>query len=337
MTSQFIREAAESPAAIERLCRDGWPLLKAAAKRLRDGVPFAAINARGSSGYAGLFAKYLIEAECGVFAGHFAQSIVTAYRANPAMRGALFLSISQSGRSPDLVESADAARRGGAITIAIVNDEHSPLAAASEIVLPMLAGAETSTGATKSFIASLAIVLGLTAAWREEPAVEKIFRSLPEALSKATAQPVPEFEEVFASVSHTLTIGRGFGYAIAGEASLKFKELCGHHAEAFSAAELFHGPIAMADKSLGALVFDQCDATAASLRAASDAATCAGARVVTIRATNPPRGEPDRPFSAAARTIPLILTFYRHIDGLAHRLGRDPDRPNLIAKVTGTR
>ncbi|MGH7814824.1 MAG: SIS domain-containing protein [Candidatus Binataceae bacterium] len=312
-------------------------MLVDAAARLRTPPPFAVINARGSSGYAGLFAKYLIESECAVFAGHFAQSSVTAYHVRPALRGAWFLSISQSGQSPDLIESAAAARDAGALTMAIVNAPNSPLAAASEIELPMMAGTESSTGATKSFIAPLAIVLGLAAAWRAESPLEKTFRALPEALSKAAAECVPGFEETFAPAAHSFTIGRGFGYALAGEAALKFKELCGHHAEAFSAAEVLHGPIAMADKRLGVLAFDQLDATSESIRAASDSAVAGGARAIAIRAAPPPPGEPDRPFNAAARAIPLILTFYRHVEGLARRLGHDPDHPNLIAKVTGTR
>jgi len=327
----------ESPDAIARLCREGWPQIRELAARLRKPPPFIVINARGSSGHAGIFAKYLIESECGVFVGHYAQAITTAYHARISMPEVLFLSISQSGQSPDLIESAAAARDAGALTVAIVNDAQSPLAKASEIVLPMMAGAETSPGATKSFIASLSIVLGLVAAWRGEAGLETAFRQLPGMLAGASTRTLSDFDDTFTLATHSFVIGRGFGFALACEAALKFKELCGHHAEAFSAAEVRHGPIALAGQSLGILAFDQLDATSASIRAARDAATAAGALAITIV---PPGIEPmtrDRPFDAAARTIPLILTFYLHVERVARKLGRDPDRPNIIAKVTGTR
>jgi glutamine---fructose-6-phosphate transaminase (isomerizing) len=334
--SHFLSEALDSPDVVERLCNEAWPLLRETASRLREPPRYVVINARGSSGNAGLFAKYLIESECNVFVGHCAQSSVTAYGARIPMRGVLFLSISQSGQSADLVQSAIAARRDGALTVAIVNDARSPLAGASEIVLPMMAGTEASTAASKSFVASLAIILGLVAAWRGEPDHEETFRRLPAMLFEASTQAVRDFESALAAVPHRFVIGRGFGYALAEEAALKFKEVCGLNAEGFSAAEVRHGPIALANRSLGVLAFDQRDATSPSIREALAVATANGASPILIEPP-PARGpESARPFDAAARAIALTLSFYRHVESLARRIGRDPDRPDLITKITTT-
>src|SRR5665811_2032462 len=105
---------------------------------------------RGSSGHIGVYLRYLFEARLGLLGSAAAPSVVTAYQRPPDMRGALFVVVSQSGRSPDLVDATQMARKFGALTLAIVNDENSPAAAASELVLPIGAGTEHAVAATKT-------------------------------------------------------------------------------------------------------------------------------------------------------------------------------------------
>src|SRR6516165_11381214 len=141
--------------------------------------------ARGSSAHAATFAKHLIELRLGIPVAAAAPNIATVYRRALNLKGQLFLAISQSGRSDDLIETAAMARAAGAITAAVVNDAKSPLAEAAQIVLPLGAGTERSVAATKSFIASLAASLQLVALWVDDLAMRAAHARLPTRLAQA--------------------------------------------------------------------------------------------------------------------------------------------------------
>ena len=144
--------------------------------------------ARGSSAHAATFAKHLIERHLGLPVAAAAPNIASIYRRPLRLKGQLFLAISQSGRSDDLIETAAMARRAGALTVAIVNDPASPLAHESEIVLPLDAGPELSVAATKSFVASLAALLRFTAAWTKDTAMDSALMRLPDRLDAQALQ-----------------------------------------------------------------------------------------------------------------------------------------------------
>jgi len=141
---------------------------------------------RGSSAYAATFGKHLIERYLGLPVAAAAPSITTVYGRNLHLENQFFLAISQSGRSDDLIEAAASARAAGALTAAIVNDANSPLAATSDIVLPMAAGSELGVAATKTFIASLAVLLKLVAGWADEASLDAALNRLPKRLAEAT-------------------------------------------------------------------------------------------------------------------------------------------------------
>jgi len=109
-----------------------------------------------ASDTAATFAKYLLEIRLGMVTASVGPSVSSVYAASPNMQGALFFTVSQSGRSPDILRLAEVARSGGALTVAFVNEAASPLADLCEIVLPLNAWPEKSVAATKSVIASLA-------------------------------------------------------------------------------------------------------------------------------------------------------------------------------------
>src|SRR3954449_3667695 len=162
----MAREAAEAPQAGARLLAANRDACRALGERLRRSPPhFVVTCARGSSDAAATYAKYLIEIGLGVVVASVGPSISSIYGGRPKMRDALFLAISQSGRSPDLLTLAEAARADGALTVALVNDTASPLAGLCEVVLPLAAWPERSVAATKSYLASLAGVLQLVRHW----------------------------------------------------------------------------------------------------------------------------------------------------------------------------
>ena len=160
----MAREIAEVPAAAGRLLAR-TDVFAEIVERIEQAKPrIIVFCGRGSSGHVGVYLRYLFEARLGLLVSAAAPSVVTAYRRPPDMRGALFVVVSQSGRSPDIVTATQVARKFGALTLAIVNDENSPAAAASELVLPIGAGTEHSVAATKTVVLSMIAGAQLVAA-----------------------------------------------------------------------------------------------------------------------------------------------------------------------------
>jgi glucosamine--fructose-6-phosphate aminotransferase (isomerizing) len=295
--------------------------------------------ARGSSAHAATFAKHFIEHHLGIPVAAAAPSIVTVYDKRLNLDGQLFLAISQSGRSDDLVETATAARSAGAITAALVNDTESPLAASCEIVLPMAAGVEHSVAATKTFIGSLSAVLRLVAAWSDDAALADALDRLPDRLAASIELDWTAPLAALASAASLVTIGRGPTLAIAREASLKLKEICNLHAEAFSGAEFLHGPVALVSTRYPVLLFMPSDAAAPGLRRfAADLRR----KNATLLVAEPGEAAPGRlpalePDHSGTDAICLIQSFYVMAGRLAALIGTDVDQPRHLQKITRTR
>ncbi len=335
----MLAEAREAPAAAARAIAANGATCRALAARLVAKPPrFVVTCARGSSDSAATYANYLIELALGIVVASVGPSVSSIYGARLDMRDALFIAISQSGRSPDLLALAETARRDGALTVAIVNDETSPLAGAVEIVLAVQAGREQSVAATKSYLASLAAILQLVAAWRDDAALVRAVAELPEALEHAAAADWQAALPLLAGAEHLYVVGRGVGYAAAQEAALKLKETCGLHAEAISAAELMHGPLALAGPVFPVFAIGQDDAALPALRDLIATVAAQGAPVVTAA---PVSGWPGLTLPVArqhpfVQPIATIQSFYVLAEAAARARERDPDRPQHLRKVTET-
>jgi glucosamine--fructose-6-phosphate aminotransferase (isomerizing) len=267
-----------------------------------------------------------------------APSISSVYAARQDLRDCLFLAISQSGRSPDLLESARRAQTAGARVVALVNVEDSPLARLADHLFALDAGPERSVAASKSFIASLSAVLQLIAAWTDDSDLLAALDDLPDALARAWALDWSAAVGCLASVDNLFVIGRGLGLAVAQEAALKGKETCGMHAEAFSGAEVRHGPQALLGPAFPALLLIQDDETRAGMLELARDLVARQVRVLTAGATID--GAVPLPTANAhpvLQPVLLIQSFYRMVDALAHARGRDPDQPPHLRKVTETR
>jgi len=336
-------EFREAPAAVRRQARALAAPVTEFVFRLRQRPPKLVMTcARGSSANAAVFGKYLVERHLGIPVGAMAPSIATIYRRQLALDGALFLALSQSGRSDDLVESALMAKAAGALTAAIVNDPASPLATACDIVLPIEAGHETGIAATKTFVATLAALLRLVAAWSQDSkdsSLADAIERLPDRLSLAGELDWSEALRIHAPAGSLVTIGRGPTLAIAREAALKLKEGCDLHAEAFSGAEFLHGPIALVSPRYPIMIFAPTDAAAAGLDdLAADLARKGAAVLQAGQGRGPsmrlPALAPDHPDTDA---LCLIQSFYGFLIALADRRGTDLMTPRHLQKVTRTR
>lgn len=306
--------------------------------RLRGLKPrMVATCARGSSDHAATFAKYLIETHAGVLTASLAPSVASLYGAAPGLSDALVLVISQSGASPDLLASAEAAKRAGAFVLALVNAENAPMAAIADETLPLAAGEERSVAATKSYLASLAALIGLVAHWREDGPLCDALAEAPDLMQAAWALDWNAAVQALARADNLYVIGRGLGLGPAGEAALKLKETCGLHAEAFSAAEARHGPMALVRPGFPALLLAQRDAAGASVAefAADIAAAGATAFIAGADAVGATR-LPSLSAHAALEPLLMVQSFYRLAHDTALARGRDPDRPPHLRKITET-
>ena len=332
----MFAEAAEAPVAVARLVAANAQACARLGEALRADPPAMVVTcARGSSDHAATYAKYLIETATGVPTSSAALSVSSLYDMTPKLEGALFLAISQSGRSPDLLATAEAAKRGGARIVALVNDEASPLAELADVTLGLKAGPELSVAATKSYICALAAIAQLVGAWTQNGELNAALASLPDTLAEASRLDWSPAVESLRSARNLYVLGRGPGYAIAQEAALKFKETCGLHAEAFSAAEVKHGPMALVGKGFPVLIFAQRDQSEEGVLALAAQLAADGAQV--LLAGGPPSNLlPTLPAHPVLEPIVRIQGFYRMANALAVARGLDPDSPPRLKKVTET-
>jgi glucosamine--fructose-6-phosphate aminotransferase (isomerizing) len=332
------QEAAQAPDAVRDQLFANAELMESLGERLRQLAPRAVVTcARGSSDHAATFAKYLIETKLGVLTSSAAPSVSSVYDAKPNLNGALFLAISQSGASPDLLATTQSARDAGALVIALVNAQGSPLAQLAHHTVPLSAGPEKSVAATKSYIASLSAVIHLVATWARDRELSEALRRAPKLLERAWNLDWSAAVARLQPVNDLYVVGRGLGLGVAQEAALKLKETCGLHAEAISAAELRHGPMAIVRAGFPVLIFAQNDETrggvellASELAGRNAEVLLAGARVP--RATSLPT-EAAHP---VIEPMLIIQSFYRMANALSLARGLDPDRPPYLNKVTET-
>ncbi|MFK3969615.1 SIS domain-containing protein [Pseudomonas sp. NPDC087358] len=339
MNSKMLDEALASADVVRRQLDILEPRLMEVAERLRRSDPRVVLTvARGSSDHAASYFAYLTMQHAGVPVASLPMSVVTLHDSPMQVKGQPALAFSQSGQSPDLVGSLQKLRERGALSIALVNAQDSPLEQACEYTLPLSAGAELSVAATKSFIATLSASARLVAHWQRDAQLLQAGATLPDQLDQAARQDWSVAIEALRDCQRLMVIGRGTGFAIAQEAALKFKETSAIQAEAFSSAEVRHGPMALVDDHYPMLIFATRGAEQASLLTLAADMRERGARV--LLAAPDDVAERDLTLTVADHPaldpILAIQSFYVMAASLAQARGMDPDQPRHLSKVTRT-
>jgi len=340
MSTRMFEEAGEAAQVVRGQLKANHQSMVELGARLRAMQPRAVVTVgRGSSDHAATFAQYLIETRLGVMTSSAAPSVSSLYKATPDMEGVVCLAISQSGKSPDLLTAIEGAKAAGAFVVALVNDEDSPLAKLADDVAPLRAGPEISVAATKSYIAALSAIVQITAAWTEDDVLMAAVNDLPDLLDQAWALDWSPAVKTLKDAHNLYVIGRGVGFGVAQEAALKFKETCGLHAEAFSAAEVRHGPMALVGKDFPVLAFSQNDQSRTSVDELVAEFVSRGAEIMLAGGGQAQAGVMQLPTLSAHPVIEPILyvqSFYKMVNALALARGFDPDRPPHLNKITET-
>jgi glucosamine--fructose-6-phosphate aminotransferase (isomerizing) len=336
-------EIAEQPAVFARILAEGSAAIRAVADEIAAASPrFVLLAARGTSDHAALYAKYLFEIVLGRPAGLASPSTMTAYAARPDLRDVLFVGVSQSGGSPDLVESMTTARQCGALTLAVTNAPQSALASAAQLRIDVMAGPEKAVAATKSYTAELLSLYLLVDALRGGNG--SAARGLVKAATVVVndVEPVRAVARKFLDVERLVVTGRGYSYPTAREAALKLMETSYISAQAFSGADLLHGPMAMLQRDSAVIAIAPDGVGGNALRPVLDRLGELGTSLLVVGPTpvsggsdvdrlSLPDGLPEE-LSPLVEIIPLQMLARE----LAVVRGFDPDAPRGLRKVTET-
>jgi glucosamine--fructose-6-phosphate aminotransferase (isomerizing) len=307
-----IRESAD---VVARIVANRSATRDIAGRIGADSAPLCVVCGRGSSGHTGIFLRYLIETRLRLPVSASAPSVITAFRTSLKLRDALFIVISQSGRSPDLVEATMSARTAGARTIAIVNATTSPVADAAEFVIPIGAGHEHSVAATKTVIGSMAAGVALIAELAGDGALRGALERLPGRLTRAFPLDWSYIADDLAAASAVFVAGRGLALGSVREIALKLSEVLRLPSIGVSAAELQHGPRAALSSRTPIIMMRLMDKTAPMVDSS-----------LQWLAEDDP----------ATDAITMLVPAYQMIEQAARAFGFDPDRPPRLSKITET-
>jgi glutamine---fructose-6-phosphate transaminase (isomerizing) len=300
--------------------------------------------ARGSSDHAAIYARYLIELVTGLPVSIAPPSLYTRYGSRPSLEGWVAVALSQSGETPEIVQTLRALVDCGARAVAVTNNVGSALAREAELVVDLHCGAERAVPATKTFTASIAAVGVLAAAWGTVP-----WTADDERRATAAVEAVLGSESAVEPAAHAIRdadvvtyLGRGFSYASALEGALKLREMTGRPAEGFAAADYLHGPVASADRRTQVVACASPGPTLADVLAGAKGVAARGAQVLIVAPDDVPVDEQPTLRVAAGlaeplTVIPMTVRLQQLALAAALQDGVDPDQPFGLAKVTLTR
>jgi len=341
--SLMLQETLSIPAVVQRMLDDDHAIV-ALGEQLAAAPPELIISvARGSSDHAAAYFGYAMMSQVGIPWLSIPLSLVSLQQPPLRLKHCWVAALSQSGKSPDLIASVNYLKQLGARVAAFVNTAESPLAAASDAEVLLPAGLEQSVAATKSYVAMLMAgvqtVAALSTRLGQDNGLGVALQGLPAALARAVDEDWSLALDILRPVDKMVVIGRGPALPIAQEAALKLKETSGIQAEAFSSAEVRHGPMEIIEAGYPVLLFAPSGPEQAGTLAFAEDMRQRGARVLLVA----PRGTPGANLVSVPTVHPLlepftmIQGFYLMAAKLAELRGRNPDQPRFLKKVTETR
>ena len=342
MTDKMSKEIREQPEVLARILDEGWGEVSSAARELRsDGLRSVMIAARGTSDNAALYAKYLFEVLLGIPTSLASPSVFTLYKSTLDLEGVLAIGISQSGESQDVLETVRRSGEMGARTLTITNDDQSSMAKAADRHFFLRAGKEESVAATKTYTAELLVLYLLASALKGTESPDKEVLRLPQMAREVLDAPWKGAER-YRYAEHLVTTSRGYNLATAQESALKLMETNYMVAEAFSAADLQHGPMAMIGQDFPVITIVPSGKAQPGMRELVEALDERGAEVVVVsedaELVDKASAGFQIPVSCPEELSPIVymlpLQMFAHDLAILKRL--DPDSPRGLSKVTET-
>ncbi len=348
----FMRdEIFEQPVVLERLLKEGRLVARDIARRVNHFRPnFIFIVARGSSDNAATYARYVFESYSGLPVSLAAPSLFTLYHRPPDLRKAWVIGVSQSGESEDIVEVVREGTKQGAFTVAITNNPNSAIAQAANMVFDLKVGLEKSIAATKTYTGQLVALAMLAAEVSDDNGLRVGLERVPEAVTNALQLEAEVAEltthPLYRDAAHSLVLGRGYNFATALELALKLKETSYVFTAPYSSADFLHGPFALAEKSLPAVLIGANGPAIPGLLELGQRLREHEVEIVTIGddqgllklATADGKALPLnlKGIPEALSPIPCIVPGQLLSFHLALARGQNPDQPRGLHKITST-
>lgn len=338
-------ESLSSASLMEKQLKNNQHEIKKIASILqKKSFRFIQTVARGSSAHAAHFGKYLFETKYKLATASASLVTYTLYKSSLDYRNSLVIAISQSGQSPDICEYMQNAKKKGALTVALVNETHSPLAQGADFLIALGAKRENAVAATKSFLLTLSALIQLISYLVNDNELLSCLGKLSEKLCIVDSIHKDFFIDFFKHIHKLFVVSRGYSYPIACEAALKYMETCNIQAHAFSSAELMHGPISLVDKEYPVVLFMTKDAAENAMKDTYDTMLRLQAKPFLFIPQNlEPLYKPKENYILLPNSLhpicdPLIAihAFYPLVAKLALARGKNPDLPPNLQKVTKT-
>lgn len=343
--SLMLDEIHEQPDIIQRLIRDARNDVDVLSKAIKEqGIEQLCFAARGTSDNAAVFGKYLIGITSGLMVSHAAASMFTLYNAKFNLSRWLFMGISQSGESPDVVSVIDRSREMGAVTAGITNTQGSPLTKVSDYTLLCHAGEEKSVAATKTYIATLALIYLLAERLSgQESMVDDLKRASEAIRAVFTLEDyIAKIVEQYRDMNQCMVIARGLNQATCQEVALKLSETCYVVAKPHSGADLMHGPIAAVDEGFPVIVFAVPGKTLDFMKGVVRKLEGSNADMIIVSSDDEILSRARTPIKIPMEVNELCSPMIYAVAGqlfaqyLSHAKGFNCDQPRGLQKVTKT-
>jgi len=346
MTKMWL-EISEQPKVLSNCMERNSKVIKEIADIInKSDVKQVIIAARGTSGHAGLYGKYLIEIKTGIPVSIAAPSVFTLYNKSLCMKNSLVIGISQSGCAADVIEVIKSANSQGAVTLGITNDQSSPLAAEAKYHLFCAAGPEKSVAATKTFTSQLYLLAQLAAYRASDQKFLDELKNVPVLVEKTleNAQKIKEIVNRYRFMNECFVLARGINYPIARESALKIQETSYVRARAYAISEFHHGPFAMLDDQMPVIIYAPYDKTQEDAKQMiKKIKDNTGADILIVSNNEDTLSMGDCgihiPDAENEFLIPILNAVTAQLFALNLSLlkGRNPDAPRGLKKVTITR
>ena len=336
--SKVLDEALSIPSIIENFSNiDNNPYKEIANLIGQKKIKYIVTVARGTSDCAALYSSYIFAKYLGLPSYSMPPSIITLEKSNFNFSEALVIIITQSGKSADLIECEKKSKEMGATTVLISNNENSPITNQSHYFLNMFSGEEKSVAATKSFIQTLLVLIKLVFYCLEKKDINDDIKILSELLLKDSNNQW-KIDTVDNTINTGFILGRGVGFALSNEISLKFKELCQEMIEPFSSAEVMHGPKSLIQDSFKLFILSLNDNSGKSvLNNAKKISKYTNLKYQISYLQNTRHSFIYNSFKLNELDPIIVMTkFYPWIIKYSLNKGLNPDQPRYLTKITNT-
>ena len=338
VSSLVLDEALSIPTIVDQFSNADKNPYESIAKLINQKkIKYVVTVARGTSDCAALYSSYIFAKHLGLPTYSMPPSIITLEQSKFDFSEALVIVISQSGKSADLVECERKSRSMGARTIIITNNIDSPIINEANYFINMYAGEEKSVAATKTFTQTLLVLIKLVFICLGKKNINDDIKKLSEIIVNDSSNEW-NTDVIDKNINTGFIIGRGVGFALSNEISLKFKELCQEMIEPFSSAEVMHGPKSLVENSFKLFLLGMNDKSGLTVNKDVNELKNYTNSVYEISSNTNTKSDFFYPSNKILELDSVILMskFYPWI--IRYTIAKDlnPDEPRYLTKVTQT-